>query len=568
MLVPPETTAWVKANAIPFTTPEAGHGFDDLRPLKKIVGDARIVSLGEPTHGTREAFQMKHRLLEFLVEEMGFSIFSIEANMPESYELNQYVIEGKGNPNKLIGGMYFWTWNTEEVLAMVEWMKDWNQKHPDKPRLQFTGFDMQTSTVAATLARDFIAANAPDLLEDAKTAFQHVESLKFGGMGGAGSFGVATGSFPVDAAKGKKLIYSGWIRTENLKDGRAGLWWRCDTANGVQGFENMQSTGPTGTTEWTRYEFTIDVPKETTNINFGVIMPGDGAAWFDDLQVTLDGIEYQSPDRMNLDFEKDPIGLNTRIAAGYDVKRVAEKPHGGEKCLEMRKKADAADKPKVDPADAEAAVRKVLDALIAKREDLASKITAKEADWAIQNTRVVAQCAHMYAAVNGSNARDEAMADNVEWILQQNPGAKIVLWAHNAHVSKGEIWGTKWMGSMLDRKFPGQMVVFGFATGSGQYTAVGDGGLKSDHILQTPPPSSVEAHLAAAKLPRLLLDIRGATPDDDASDWAATSRPMRSIGAMAMAEQFFPCVPKDLFDVLVYIDQTTAARQLSTKAGR
>ena len=44
---------WIADNAIPLKTVQAGSGFDDLKPLKEIVGDARIVSLGEPTHGNR-----------------------------------------------------------------------------------------------------------------------------------------------------------------------------------------------------------------------------------------------------------------------------------------------------------------------------------------------------------------------------------------------------------------------------------------------------------------------------------------------------------------------------------
>jgi erythromycin esterase len=83
---------WVRSTAIRLQTVEAGHGFADLQPLKRVVGNARIVSLGEATHGTREFFQLKHRLLEFLATEMGFTIFSIEANLPEAYRLNDYVL--------------------------------------------------------------------------------------------------------------------------------------------------------------------------------------------------------------------------------------------------------------------------------------------------------------------------------------------------------------------------------------------------------------------------------------------------------------------------------------------
>jgi erythromycin esterase len=62
--VPPpgaEGIAWLRDNAVPLATTEPGSGFADLEPLRKVIGDARIVSLGEATHGTREFFQLKHR---------------------------------------------------------------------------------------------------------------------------------------------------------------------------------------------------------------------------------------------------------------------------------------------------------------------------------------------------------------------------------------------------------------------------------------------------------------------------------------------------------------------------
>ena len=115
---------WIRSHAVKLKTPESGNGFEDMRPLQALIGQARIVSLGEATHGPREFFQLKHRMLEFLASELGFSIFSIEANMPEAYRLNDYVLEGKGDPAQLLRGMYFWTWDTEEVLAMIRWMRE------------------------------------------------------------------------------------------------------------------------------------------------------------------------------------------------------------------------------------------------------------------------------------------------------------------------------------------------------------------------------------------------------------------------------------------------------------
>jgi erythromycin esterase len=75
-------------------TVEAGRGFADMQALKGVIGKTRLVSLGEATHGTREFFQLKRRMLEFLVNEMGFNIFAIEATMPESFDINEYVMTG------------------------------------------------------------------------------------------------------------------------------------------------------------------------------------------------------------------------------------------------------------------------------------------------------------------------------------------------------------------------------------------------------------------------------------------------------------------------------------------
>ena len=65
------------ARAAPLATTEPGGNRDDLAAFGKAVGDARIVSLGEATHGTREFFQLKHRLLEYLVAEKGFTVLAM-----------------------------------------------------------------------------------------------------------------------------------------------------------------------------------------------------------------------------------------------------------------------------------------------------------------------------------------------------------------------------------------------------------------------------------------------------------------------------------------------------------
>ena len=140
----------IRKNAVVCDTVKSGHGFVDLQPLRQLSGDARIVALGEPTHRSPEVFQTKHRLLAFLVEELVFTVFSIEANMPESFRLNHDVLRVQGDPWELIHVMGFWICATAEVREMVEWMRRHHAEAVHRERrspVTFTGFDVQNPDV-------------------------------------------------------------------------------------------------------------------------------------------------------------------------------------------------------------------------------------------------------------------------------------------------------------------------------------------------------------------------------------------------------------------------------------
>lgn len=160
-----EVRAWITQNAVPIETVVAGHGFEDLMPLKAILKDKRIVAMGEATHGSKEFFQMKHRMLEFLVSECGFNLFAIESNFAECLVINDYVLGGDGDPKEALKGIYFWTWNTEEVLAMIKWMRQWNLDHPEGKPLLFTGFDMQFTQGSAQVLRTFLEKERPGMYQ-------------------------------------------------------------------------------------------------------------------------------------------------------------------------------------------------------------------------------------------------------------------------------------------------------------------------------------------------------------------------------------------------------------------
>jgi len=113
----------------------------DLAMIDRITADAHVVALGESTHGTREFFEVKHRIIAHLVRTRGFRLFAIEANQLAVEHLNQYVLGGPGTAREAMR-VLFRVWNTEEMLALVEWARAFNDANPRAP-LRFVGYDMQ-----------------------------------------------------------------------------------------------------------------------------------------------------------------------------------------------------------------------------------------------------------------------------------------------------------------------------------------------------------------------------------------------------------------------------------------
>jgi len=183
--------AELKQRAVPLATVEAGARAADLAAFGKAVGDARLVALGEASHGTREFFQMKHRLLEYLVKEKGFTVFAIEGNWPESLTVDRYIKTGEGNAEAGLAAMYFWTWQTEEVREMIQWMRAFNQAPGKHSTLTFTSFDMQFGHVAAQRALEYLKQYSPADAPAAETAYADVSKIDNAGMSSDGAKGVA-----------------------------------------------------------------------------------------------------------------------------------------------------------------------------------------------------------------------------------------------------------------------------------------------------------------------------------------------------------------------------------------
>lgn len=176
--VAPEIVQWLKSNVAPFETVDIRDDRTDLETLGEIVGDARIVALGEASHGTREFFRMKHRVLDYLVNEKGFTLFAMEATWPEMNRIDDWV---KGRRDRaeaaiLLSGQYFWTWNTSSVIDLLYWARDYNETVGAARPVSVVGFDMQFPGMAIHNVVTYLEAIDPAGATFAAASYECVDA--------------------------------------------------------------------------------------------------------------------------------------------------------------------------------------------------------------------------------------------------------------------------------------------------------------------------------------------------------------------------------------------------------
>lgn len=166
-----EIANWLGTNAIPLVTVYPEAGYEDLMPLKEIIGDARIVALGEGTHGTQEFITVRHRMIRFLVEEMGFNILAVEGDWGPAKAVNEYIQGGDGDARQTLLDMHSWVIGTEEMSELIEWMHDYNRQTEDSVRLSFYGLDIYSPHESMQHVIREMQNIDPEAVNDTSTAY-------------------------------------------------------------------------------------------------------------------------------------------------------------------------------------------------------------------------------------------------------------------------------------------------------------------------------------------------------------------------------------------------------------
>lgn len=168
---------------------------EDYDPLLKMIGDARLVLIGEASHGTHEFYRERAQITKRLIKEKGFSAVAVEADWPDAYRVNRYV-RGTGDDadatDALKGFKRFpaWMWRNADVLDFVGWLRTHNDDLPTQaPKVGFFGLDLyslNTSIEAVLTYLDKIDPEAAQRARSRYACFDHFDKDEQ-------SYGYATG---------------------------------------------------------------------------------------------------------------------------------------------------------------------------------------------------------------------------------------------------------------------------------------------------------------------------------------------------------------------------------------
>jgi erythromycin esterase-like protein len=116
-----------------------------LDSLLDRIGDARVVLLGEASHGTAEFYQMRASITRALIERRGFTIVALEADWPDAAVVRRYV--GGFSPVSTGAAPFTrfpaWMWRNTQFGGFVEWLRTWNAEHADPERkVMLAGLDL------------------------------------------------------------------------------------------------------------------------------------------------------------------------------------------------------------------------------------------------------------------------------------------------------------------------------------------------------------------------------------------------------------------------------------------
>ncbi len=156
----------------------------DLQPLFDLIGNARIVMLGEASHGTHEYYTWRAHITKRLIEEKEFNFIAVEGDWPDCYRLNRFV-KGYDRNNKTAFDVLHsfnrwptWMWANWEIVALANWLQQHNTGLPANKKAGFYGLDVYSLWESMESIMQYLKKTDLAALKVAQEAFTCFEPYK------------------------------------------------------------------------------------------------------------------------------------------------------------------------------------------------------------------------------------------------------------------------------------------------------------------------------------------------------------------------------------------------------
>ncbi|HET7231228.1 MAG TPA: erythromycin esterase family protein [Longimicrobium sp.] len=149
----------------------------DLDPLLERIGDARVVLLGEASHGTSEYYTWRDRISRRLIAEKGFHFIAVEGDWPDCYTANLYAKEWAdvGSSAREVLHAFnrwpTWMWANEEVVQLIEWLRGHNRGRADDAKVGFYGLDVYSLWESMDVVTRYLKRVDPALAERLRRSY-------------------------------------------------------------------------------------------------------------------------------------------------------------------------------------------------------------------------------------------------------------------------------------------------------------------------------------------------------------------------------------------------------------
>lgn len=146
---------------------------DDFAPFFDRFGEAKVILLGEATHGSSEFYRARAAITRRLIERHGFTIVAVEADWPDATRVDRYVRHrGAGRYDEASFARFpTWMWRNEEVASFVEWLRVHNADLPRARRAEFRGLDVYSLRGSIGAVLDYLDRVDPAAAKTARRRY-------------------------------------------------------------------------------------------------------------------------------------------------------------------------------------------------------------------------------------------------------------------------------------------------------------------------------------------------------------------------------------------------------------